>query len=75
MGSLESDETIVTSQIQQTNETTENRSAFINNHGLFARFFLYCGFSRVIRYDTRCYFNLRSKADMSQLNLLHGSQN
>jgi len=28
---------------------------------------LYC-----IRYDTRCYFNVRSKADMSQLNLPHG---
>ena len=27
-----------------------------------------------IRYDTRCYFNVRSKADMSQLNLLHGKQ-
>ena len=26
-----------------------------------------------IRYDTRCYFNVRSKADMSQLNLLHGT--
>jgi len=26
-----------------------------------------------IRYDTRCYFNLRTKADMSQLNLPHGS--
>jgi len=24
-----------------------------------------------IRYDMRCYFNVRSKADMSQLNLLH----
>jgi len=24
-----------------------------------------------LRYDTRCYFNVRSKADMSQLNLLH----
>jgi len=24
-----------------------------------------------IRYDTRCYFNVRSKADMSQLNLPH----
>jgi len=22
-----------------------------------------------VRYDTRCYFNVRSKADMSQLNL------
>ena len=27
-----------------------------------------------IRYDTRCYFNLRSKADMSQLNLPHGNR-
>ena len=26
---------------------------------------------RLIRYDTRCCFNVRSKADMSQLNLLH----
>jgi len=25
-----------------------------------------------IRYDTRCYFNVRSKADTSQLNLPHG---
>ena len=28
-----------------------------------------------IRYDTRCYFNVRSKADMSQLNLPYGSKN
>jgi len=27
----------------------------------------------MIRYDTRCYFNVRSKADMSQLNLPHGT--
>jgi len=27
----------------------------------------------MIRYDTRCYFNVRSKADISQLNLPHGS--
>ena len=27
------------------------------------------------RYDTRCYFNVRSKADMSQLNLPHGDDN
>jgi len=25
-----------------------------------------------IRHDTRCYFNVRSKADMSRLNLPHG---
>ena len=28
-----------------------------------------------IRYDTRCCFNVRSKADMSQLNLPHGTNN
>ena len=27
-----------------------------------------------IRYDTRCYFNVRSKADISQLNLPHGCE-
>ena len=26
-----------------------------------------------IRYDTRCYFNVRSKANTSQLNLPHGT--
>ena len=31
--------------------------------------------SRFIRYNTRCYFNVRSKADMSQLNLPHGTDN
>jgi len=29
----------------------------------------------VLRYDTRCYFNVRSKANMSQLNLPHGTDN
>jgi len=28
-----------------------------------------------IRYDTRCYFNVRSKADMNRLNLPHGDDN
>ena len=28
-----------------------------------------------IRYDTRCYFNVRSKADTTQLNLPHGTDN
>jgi len=32
-----------------------------------------CGVT--IRYDTRCYFNVRSKADVSQLNLPHGTDN
>ena len=28
-----------------------------------------------LRYDMRCYFNVRSKADMSRLNLPHGNDN
>jgi len=31
--------------------------------------------NRLDVYETRCYFNVRSKADMSQLNLLHGNDN
>jgi len=34
---------------------------------------LHCAGS--VRYDTRCYFNVRSKADMSRLNLPHGDDN
>jgi len=30
---------------------------------------------RTIRYDTRCYFDVRSKADMNRLNLPHGDDN
>ena len=29
-------------------------------------------FPAILRYDTRCYFNVRSKADIGQLNLPHG---
>jgi len=29
----------------------------------------------MIRYDARCYFNVRSKVDISQLNLPHGTDN
>ena len=28
-----------------------------------------------VRCDARCYFNVRSKADISQLNLPHGTDN
>ena len=31
--------------------------------------------SDTVRYDTRCYFNVQSKADMSHLNLPHGTNN
>ena len=30
---------------------------------------------RNLLYDTRCYFNVRSKVDMSQLNLPQGNDN
>jgi len=36
---------------------------------------LLVGWYDTIRYDTRCYFNVRSKADISQLNLPHGTDN
>ena len=32
-------------------------------------------FGVALRYDTRCYFNVRLKADISQLNLPHGTYN
>jgi len=32
-------------------------------------------FYDTIRYDTRCHFKVRSKADISQLNLPHGTDN
>jgi len=32
-------------------------------------------FSVTVRYDTRCYFNVQSKADMSQFNLPDGTNN
>ena len=35
----------------------------------------FVGYEVTIRYDTRCYFNVRSKADISQLNLPHGTDN
>jgi len=36
----------------------------------------YCALAQpTMRYDARCYFNVRSKADMSQLNLSHGNDN
>jgi len=40
-----------------------------------AAFLLLLDYTFTIRYDTRCYFNVRSKADTSQLNLPHGTDN
>ena len=31
-----------------------------------------CWTAKGIRYDTRCYFNVHSKGDISQFNLPHG---
>ena len=31
--------------------------------------------NEMLQYDTRCYFNVQSKADMSRLNLPHGTNN
>ena len=38
-------------------------------------YFFFSKFTDMIQYDTWCYFNVRSKADMSQLNLPHGTDN
>jgi len=44
---------------------------------LFLRTFqsVTAGLTLIVKYDTRCYFNVRSKADISQLNLPHGNDN
>jgi len=44
---------------------------------LFVDMLLFCYMTNkfFLRYDTRCYFNVRSKADMSRLNLPHGDDN
>ena len=34
----------------------------------------FCRPDALVQYDTRCYFNVHSKADMSQLNLPHGAK-
>jgi len=49
----------------------------VNYTRLLARLYttLKLVFHYQIRYDTRCYFNVRSKANMSQLNLPHGTDN
>ena len=55
----------------QDNAETGQTSAFVNRNRRRDK-----GYD-TIRYDTirECYFNVRSKADMSQLNLPHGTDN
>ena len=43
--------------------------------GVSIRVIQWSGRRAVLRYDTRCYFYVRSKADMRQLNLPHGTDN
>jgi len=43
--------------------------------GTFKALLAQIGYCLQDRYDTRCYFNVHSKADMSQLNLMHGNDN
>ena len=52
--------------IQQTRQCLEAEHSARRHHGKEVG---------TIRYDTRCYFNVRSKADISQLNLPHGTDN
>ena len=59
------------------------RPIIVARHAAAAGFYYYCvassascvGHEDTIRYDTRCYINVRSKANMSQLNLPHGNDN
>jgi len=63
-----------TSKVEHMISFTAIFSNICNAHAqkrLFMNF--WCKFT--IRYDTRCYFNVRSKADISQLNLPHGTDN
>ena len=47
-------------------DNSQRRRQFARNDALLLH---------TIRYDTRCYFNVRSKADMSRLNLPLGNDN
>ena len=44
----------------------------VRTHGFVRKFCVRK--NTTIRYDTSCYFNVRSKADISQLNLPHGNR-
>jgi len=41
----------------------------------FAHTTQFTEFINTIRYDTKCYFDMRAKAEISQLNLPHGTNN
>ena len=58
--------------------TTPNHYGYMLYLGLFVYLFLINSVQKydTIRYDTRCYFNVRSKADIGlcKLNLPHGTK-
>ena len=57
---------------QKSKHTHEKRSTHCPTM-LHKRFYCCFCYYDTIRYDTRCYFNVCSKADISQLNLPHGT--
>jgi len=66
------------------NSIANRRNRFVNKYGeisvsnvVLIRFVCFTRIlvAFVLRYDTRCYFNVRSKANISQLNLPHGTDN
>ena len=47
----------------------------MSDHGIVLIFHRFYNSFSTIRYEMRCYFNVRSEADMGQLNLPHGTKN
>ena len=56
--------------IRQQIEVDDMQFGFMKGKGTTDAIFM-----ATIPYDTRCYFNVRSKANISQLNLPHGTDN
>ena len=59
----------MTGDVSKSSIAQEFTNVVVNNHTGS------CPTVFTIRYDTRCYFNVRSNADISQLNLPHGTDN
>jgi len=58
-------------RIRQQIEIDDMQFGFMKGKGTTDAIFM----ARQIQYDTRCYFNVCSKGNMSQLNLPHGNDN
>ena len=61
---------VVVSGVRRMSEVNARRARLV-----LGRVTVFGRVNDTIRYDTRCYFNVRSKADISQLNLPHGTDN